>query len=234
MAFSKKSLKRKIFEIPTSSNKKLDTLKYATNNKEMDNLQNYKNYTIAISSITSGAGCTFTALNIAFELSERYKVALVELDEKDELRNFEEIYSLKSGEGRSKKLDRVDIFFYEKSNLLDVFQYQYDYIIMDTGIFMKSQNGVSTMNPNINEILRANKRVLVANIHEWKVGHITKVLEILKDIYRWTITANLASYDRVVAFARTLDPRVRLIHLPYVETFTDDMRIAARILKGGD
>lgn len=155
------------------------------------------NQTIAFCSTHKGAGCTHLALMAAYEISKTYKTALVELDPRGTLNQFEAIYDLKNGLSTSKKLDKLDVYFYERSSLLEIYKQGYEVIVFDIGCILDTEglqeNQDSCLTENIQEAYKAGKRILVTQLKEWQQLYLAEFLKHENNIEDWKIITNLTN-----------------------------------------
>lgn len=183
------------------------------------NVSSIRSNIITIASTHKGAGCTHMSLSIAFELSKKYFVALVERDPTAELKGFDTVFELKKGNLNSKKLDNLDVYFYGSNELIDIIREKYDYIILDIGtILSATDDGKLVASEDITEVYRADAKILVTQTREWQLKYLADFIKYDKEMKDWLILANLsteANYKELKKILRITKSEV--LKVPYID-----------------
>lgn len=203
-----------ISSIDNSKKLKQDSFKY----RKQENMVP-ANQTIAFCSTHKGAGCTHISLALAFELSKKYSVALVERDPTAELKAFDTMYDLKKGNLNSKKLDNLDVYFYGANELIHIIKAKYDYIILDIGTLLSvDADGTLVKSEDITEVYRADTKILVTQTREWQLEHLAEFIKYDKDMNDWIILANLSTEKNYKDLKKVLKRTTsEVIKMPYIE-----------------
>lgn len=190
------------------------------------------NTIIAVTGTSRGAGCTFIALNIAFNLSKNNRVAILELDKKSELKNFKKIYSLKSEEYFF-CLEKVDIFQYG-TDLDLLMQLDYNYIILDTGYYFDNSDNGLIITQNMKEVYRADFRVAVMDLREWKQQYVASFIDNISRFNDWFFVGNLVTNDDFETFKKSIKNKQNLTKVDFLENFFDQTDITEKLLSSNN
>lgn len=153
---------------------------------------------VALVGTHNGSGCTHLTLALAYKLSYKYNVALVELDKKGDLKGFDMVYELKPGRLGSKKLGKLDLYYYEQNNLIDVLKEGYDYIFLDIGKgIYTNEIGQLKACEFLNEAYRADIKCLVTQTKEWQQKYLADFIKYDGTMNDWIILANMSTKDEV-------------------------------------
>lgn len=200
-----------------------------------------KNYTVAFASTHKGVGCTHLALNTAYELSLKNSTALVELDPSSELSGFDECYELPTGRLKSKKLDNLEIYYFGTSQLVDIIQQQYEFIILDIGEILNFKYNTDdkklnyTRSDYYSEAYRASKRIIVTQVREWQEKYLAEFIK-TDSLEGWTVAANLTpkeKYQELTEALRSGDIKnISVVNIPYIENVFKPCGLCEIFLKG--
>lgn len=194
----------------------------------------YRNYSIGVAALVSGAGGTFVALNIANELSLNYKVALLELDFKNELKGFKDIYKTKEISKAAYSLGSLDVYTYG-ANITDILHKDYEFIVLDAGSYYKyNENREKTVRDRlaIDECMRADKRFMVVNITEWRQSYISDFILQAPDAGGWEIIVNMPEEKSFKEFKDLMThEKFEVYSSDYLSGFTVNQQLAKKILK---
>lgn len=124
---------------------------------------------IAVAGTMKRIGTTHTALSIATYLQKQnFNVAVMELQDKKDFTAIKNAYVDVKDDGDSFILNSITFYPYNANlSILDVFQQEYNYIILDMGTYQEC---------NIEEFKRANARIIVSGVKEWEVTELEIIL----------------------------------------------------------
>ena len=194
-------------------------------------IESNRSQIIAVVGAYEGAGCTHHALNLAYTLSKNYKTALVELDNKSELVGFNDEYELKEGTLDSKRLEDLEVYFDIEgnniSNLAKIIKQKYEYIILDMGCIYEDNSKEIKRPEKYNEICRADKRILITQLKEWKNKYFERVIN-NEDLEDWIIGINLSNIEDFTNLKKEIKKTYKkaiVINLEYCEVFKCDSKL---------
>jgi hypothetical protein len=140
------------------------------------------NAVIAVAGCERGQGTTHLSIEISLVLARiGLSVAIVEMNNKDDFRHIEKFTSnVKYGKYNSFSINKVDFYKYDIANLNDIFNGNYQYIVMDFGCDFIN-------NKYIAELRRANAKILVCGAKDWNLQNIENTIRTLgKERNRYT------------------------------------------------
>lgn len=162
---------------------------------------------IAVAGTMSRIGTTHTAISLAvFLKNNNFKVALVELHNCKVFNSIKSSYEDTVDNNEFFFLDGIDHYPYSPSlSLLDVLQKNYNYIVIDMGVYL---------NCDLTEFKRANVRVIISGVKDWELDGLESILRkdntIQKNFYYFTF-ANKEQFEMVLS---NMD-KLSCIHAPY-------------------
>lgn len=151
--------------------------------------------TIAVAGTEKGVGCSHTSISIAFYLARYgYCTALIEMKDEGIFLSIEDEYKdIKQGQLNSFRLDGVDFYKYNTSELLDILQQDYKYVVMDFGA-----NFID--NEYFSEMQRANAKIIVSGVKDWQIEPLQKVIQETKIIRNCLFYATFSDIELFKVF----------------------------------
>ena len=185
---------------------------------------------IAIASLFEGAGSTHVSLAIAYCLSKDYDVALVECTNQ-ELASLKGEYKCESGNLNSTRFDNLDIYFKGSNTLIEILKQPYKFIFLDLGKIDYSNQEL------MNEMYRADEKIVVTQLSEWKQRYLNKFLEKEIPLDGWTIITNLTSEENYKKLRKILKEELKrgnnnILQMPYTEDVFNYSGNITKLIKG--
>lgn len=165
---------------------------------------------IAVAGTIHRIGTTHTALSIVKFLHDmNYSVAIMEMHNSQNFNFIKNSYSDITVKNDMFTLDGVDYYPYTQSlNVLDVLEEEYNYIIMDMGIYNDC---------DMVEFKRANERIIVSGVKDWEITDLELILrtgdKIFKNKYlfnfsdRTTFEFIKSNMDNLPCFLASMNPQ---------------------------
>lgn len=132
---------------------------------------------ISVAGTMKRVGVTHTALSITkFLKDENFKVAVLELHNANNFKAIHNAYEDIVERDNCFSLDGIDYYPYrEKLNVLDVLQEDYNYIILDMGVYNQC---------NIEEFKRSHVRIITSGVKDWELTDLELILRTNDTIYK--------------------------------------------------
>lgn len=132
---------------------------------------------IALVGTINRIGTTHTAISIANILkNDNFRVAVLELHNSNNLNTIKNAYEDVQEHKDYFSLNGVDYFpFSNDLNFLDVYQEDYNYMILDMGVYSSC---------NLDEYKRANVKIVVSGVKDWELTDLEIILRSGDSIYK--------------------------------------------------
>lgn len=149
---------------------------------------------IAVAGVQSRIGVTHTVIELSKLLKEDgYRVAVVEFHKSNSFSMIKNSYKdvvevPNKNDLEAFNLDHVDYYPYSQElNILDVLDQDYNYIVLDMGIYNKC---------DITEYKRANVKLILSGVKDWELQGLTNILKLNDNLHKNKYLFNFASQKR--------------------------------------